>query len=300
MIYQFCTKQIPVLVNAYLVKRRTIWQIADPYHILIFILDGSCKIEFGTDIYYLNQGDICFIPANHSYTRYPLENRLCTMVYLHFTVDASPVFPKTEELQHFFRSSYALYPRENETNASIFFLKNQWENMNSQILDIACNTVDLFTKRQLFMCNAQLLYILSFLSHLVIQGLIVKKIDDDVSSIPAKLSSAFLFMEDHITETISLDELCSHCGISKSQLNRYFAEYTHTTVMDYFIHLRLSRAKQLFLTMPWLSVKEVAGQMGYDDPQYFSRIFHKYFHETPKEYRERVSSFKEESETESK
>ena len=45
MIYFYESAELPQISMAYSVIRRTVWRIADPYHILIYIKSGECKIE---------------------------------------------------------------------------------------------------------------------------------------------------------------------------------------------------------------------------------------------------------------
>lgn len=296
MIYSFHTEAIPILKNTYIVNRRTTWQIADPHHILIFIMEGHCGLSLNGNSYMLNTGDIFFIPANQSYTRYALDNQICSMIYFHFSLDSPPVLESPERLRKEFYSFRSQLSPIHQDNQTAFYLKIHNQNCPQPLLSLANESKDLFAKRifpKYSILNANLMQILSQLSRLVFSEMSTLNLENNASAFPPKLSDAVLFMEDHITSPLSLSELCAHCGISKSQLNRYFKIYTESTAMDYFIHLRLSRAKQLFLTMPWLSVKEVSGQMGYDDPQYFSRIFHQHFQESPSHYRERVRFFDE-------
>ena len=61
MIYRFNLERLPQAARAYSVIRRTVWQVADPYHILIYVRDGSCTLETGGKQYRVNEGDILFI-----------------------------------------------------------------------------------------------------------------------------------------------------------------------------------------------------------------------------------------------
>ena len=54
---------------------------------------------------------------------------------------------------------------------------------------------------------------------------------------------------------------------------------------QYLINLRLHNAQNMLLDTD-LSVGEIARSVGYDDQLYFSRLFHRYFGTSPREYRE--------------
>jgi AraC family transcriptional regulator of arabinose operon len=54
--------------------------------------------------------------------------------------------------------------------------------------------------------------------------------------------------------------------------------------MDYFIHLKIQEACKL-LVLSRLSISEIAYELGYEDPYYFSRIFKKVMGTSPLQYR---------------
>ena len=76
-------------------------------------------------------------------------------------------------------------------------------------------------------------------------------------------------------------------AIAKMSLPHYFVTFkrcTGSTPIDYFIKLRMDRARDL-LASTSCSVKEIAGVLGYDDPLYFSRVFKSVNNTTPTLYR---------------
>ena len=86
MYYCFDLNVLPQIKDFYTVTRNTVWKIIDHNNILIFINDGSCLIDYENEKYTLKAGDIFFIPANHAYSRYPIDNQMCTMTYIHFSL----------------------------------------------------------------------------------------------------------------------------------------------------------------------------------------------------------------------
>ncbi len=63
-------------------------------------------------------------------------------------------------------------------------------------------------------------------------------------------------------------------GVSPSHLNAVFKSYTAMTPYQYFISIKIRKAKEL-LESGALPIKEVAFRLGFDDPYYFSRLFRK-------------------------
>jgi AraC-like DNA-binding protein len=92
------------------------------------------------------------------------------------------------------------------------------------------------------------------------------------------------YMKEHLDKPLRAATLAS---VAKMSLPHYFVIFkrcTGSTPIDYFIRLRMERARELLATTS-CSVKEIAGVLGYDDPLYFSRVFKAVNQITPTQYR---------------
>jgi two-component system response regulator YesN len=92
-------------------------------------------------------------------------------------------------------------------------------------------------------------------------------------------------------QELSLEELARAVAVSPFYLSRLFREELGVCFSEYLTRLRLE--KGMALLAGGLSVKECSFAVGYNDPNYFSRIFRKYYHQTPTEYRDQVLQGKE-------
>lgn len=93
------------------------------------------------------------------------------------------------------------------------------------------------------------------------------------------------YMEKHLEENLSLEQIVEDFELSKSYLNAIFQKYTQHSPMDFFINMKMKRACEL-LRAGNLYIYEVAQRLGYADQYYFSRTFKKVVGMSPKEYRE--------------
>lgn len=91
-------------------------------------------------------------------------------------------------------------------------------------------------------------------------------------------------MISHIAEPITMSEVAELAGVTERQMNRYFLEYTNQTAYAYLKGLRLQKARQLLLQTN-LSIIEVAGESGWQNPSKFTEAFRKRYGMTPKDYR---------------
>lgn len=88
----------------------------------------------------------------------------------------------------------------------------------------------------------------------------------------------------HIGERVTLEELCTHFHFGKSHLSQVFRKNTGQSLMHYFLELKFTEAKRL-LREEGLTVTETSEQLGFENPQYFSRMFHRYVGMSPATFR---------------
>jgi AraC-like DNA-binding protein len=88
------------------------------------------------------------------------------------------------------------------------------------------------------------------------------------------VEGAKFLMEENIYGEINLNGMGEKLGVSTSHLNEVFKAYTSMTPYQYFIHIKIHKAKEL-LEEGGFAVKEVAYRLGFKDEYYFSRLFKK-------------------------
>ncbi|MCB0547254.1 MAG: helix-turn-helix domain-containing protein [Phaeodactylibacter sp.] len=90
---------------------------------------------------------------------------------------------------------------------------------------------------------------------------------------------------DHIDDFgLNVQSLCMELHLSPSQLQRKLNALTGLSPVKFIRQLRLNRAREL-LQDPSRSIISIAFDAGFNDPDYFSRVFHQEFGKTPTEYR---------------
>ena len=94
------------------------------------------------------------------------------------------------------------------------------------------------------------------------------------------------FMLENLARKLKLDEIAAEAGLSASHFSRLFENRTGHSPIDYFIQLKIQRACRLLDNSGW-TVADVAREMGFDDPFYFSRVFRKVMEMSPGGYRKR-------------
>ncbi len=99
-----------------------------------------------------------------------------------------------------------------------------------------------------------------------------------------KLVEAVSLMESNIEEPIGLDELASHVGLSRRQLERLFQKHLRCVPTRYYLELRLRRARQLLLQTS-KSIVEIAFSCGFVSAPHFSKCYRDFFGVPPRDER---------------
>ena len=92
------------------------------------------------------------------------------------------------------------------------------------------------------------------------------------------------YIHENYNHELSLDEIASYIGISKSTALNLFQRFLHITPVSYLIGYRLQAASWL-LKNTNKKVKTIAYESGFRNVDYFCRLFKKRYHLTPSDYR---------------
>lgn len=90
-------------------------------------------------------------------------------------------------------------------------------------------------------------------------------------------------------EDFGVQELTQAIGVSRSVLYRKIKQQTGLNLVEFINMVRLKKAAQILLSDSELSISEVAYQVGFNDPKYFSKTFKKFYKESPRTYIEKFS-----------
>lgn len=96
------------------------------------------------------------------------------------------------------------------------------------------------------------------------------------------------YVEENYNKDISLTDAASHMGFNESYFSRIFSKELGKSFINYITDIRMRKAKYL-LTNTDKMIYEVAEAVGYENSEYFNRIFKRVEGCTPKEFKKRVN-----------
>ena len=122
-----------------------------------------------------------------------------------------------------------------------------------------------------------LLQILKEISEHISMGLYGNAIVDD---------AAHFILTNFNDPSLSVQSTADYVHVAPNYLSSLFKKYIGETINQYIILTRIGKAKE-YLMNPDLSINDVSNMTGFRDSGYFSKVFFRYTHITPSEYRRR-------------
>jgi AraC-like DNA-binding protein len=98
---------------------------------------------------------------------------------------------------------------------------------------------------------------------------------------PEALNHALHFIRDNLHDpALSKEMIAEHCDISTRTLSRLFRKFLNCPATQYIIHTRLEKVSGM-LSMPRLSIREIARLCGYKNSAYLTRQFSHHYVKRP-------------------
>lgn len=104
----------------------------------------------------------------------------------------------------------------------------------------------------------------------------------------ARLSQAVIYIEQHLTDNFSRDDVARHCGLSSGHFSHLISTESGKTFSEWVSFYRIRRACQL-LARTQKSLAEIAADCGFTDQSYFTKIFRKLVGQNPLQYRQSLT-----------
>ena len=225
---------------------------ADLVSFLCFVvLNGTGELKYEGETYRLSTGDCVFIDCRKAYSHSTSEN-LWSLQWCHFYGSSLPaVYEKYKE-----RGGRPVFHPENI---------KQFTQLFTELYDLTASSDYIRDMR----INEKLGALLTILME---QSWHPESVTISRKRLEATIVKEYL--DEHYVEKIVLDDLADKFFINKFYLSKIFKEAYGTTINNYLISKRITRAKQL-LRFTDLTVDEIGATVGMSDANYFSRLFHK-------------------------
>ena len=214
------------------------------------VVSGKGELNVGGETFQLVQGDCFFIDCRASHFYKSSENDPWELLWVHFNGGTSQQY-----YDYFISQSRNIF-------RPAFFDK-----VVSAITDI----IDVNERKE---PDAEIItskYIVDLLTLALTVNISDQQYD---SALKQKLAAVHNYIDDHVTEDLSLEKLSSQFYISKYYLTREYKRIYGKTIFQHIITARINYGKSL-LRFSDKSVEEIAHLCGFNDQSYFARQFKK-------------------------
>jgi AraC-like DNA-binding protein len=98
-----------------------------------------------------------------------------------------------------------------------------------------------------------------------------------------RLMQVVRFMEQYYADNLNVTQLAQIAGYSYDHFRHIFKNYTGATPMNYLIHLRINRSKDLLLARK-KKMTQIADECGFSSLSHFSSVFRNVTGQNPREF----------------
>lgn len=234
--------------------------------LIMYCTDGEGTLTTPTQTHSVQKGDLMILPKSMPHQYVASKKNPWTIYWVHFDGKASAEYLKHIETPTFNALdggvlSIGLHPR----------IVNDFENLLS-------------VRQTGYSLNA-FIYASNVLGQLLTYiALLAPKISSDSYRHNIDLDAIHVFMEEHIDEELSLEKIASFANLSKFHFSKRYKALTGYSPVQHFIHMKMEKACYL-LDITDDQVTNISYQLGYEDTQYFSRVFKRVVGLSPRDYR---------------
>ena len=228
------------------------------------ITQGVSTFIYRENSYHVTEGDLVLMNPDWPHACNPIENQ--PWAYLMLYVDT------TWLTQLRYDEGLLQRPRWQDIANAVITDNHLYQGYCTMAATLLDETRELLDKQ------TQVIEYLSTLMHtLDNQKLVLDR------QTPAALNKLAIYLNEHCTEELSLDELCTLSGYSPSYLIRSFRQHFGMTPHAYIVNKRIQYGQQQL--KKGISIIDTALNAGFADQAHFQRTFKRLVAATPNQYR---------------
>lgn len=120
------------------------------------------------------------------------------------------------------------------------------------------------------------------------RGVVTRRSTDTVAIAEPTIAKAMQYIREHACNSINVDKVADHCGVSRRHIERNFIKFLHSSPNEQIARAKLTRAKQLLAETDY-PLDVVAERCGFTHAAYLNVFFKKHSGQTPGEFRTSVT-----------
>lgn len=244
---------------------------------LTLVMEGEISYQVNDSLYHLREGEGLFCNTNVLHSGHGSDTPDCS--YLSVTFHPRLLYGYSSSVM---QNKYMNHILKSPALASIHFTeKEEWQR---EVLGQIEHIRLLDAKRPLSM-ELQMQISLMEIWRQIYEHVGAEDISGTENGRDTeRIRQIMEYIQKHYAEKITLEDLANQIHLCKSESCRLFKRYMNESMFDYLLGYRIERSLEL-LRQSELDVTQIAGQVGFSNPGYYSRIFKRKMGCTPLEYR---------------
>ena len=250
----------------------------------VYVVDGSVLIEADGAPHILKKGEVIFHQPNGFHTIRSYNGSCPKLIIISFVSDS----PAMDEFRH---KQVTVNPEDSKLLVNLL---KEAQRAFSTKLHTPMDNAYLTSNQDAPFGSEQLvgLYLQHFLICLIrhsnpeiLSHTSTFRFDSQLPhSQNPRVEETIQLLSHNITRPLQMRDICYTIGISRSRLQQLFNLEFQCGVMEFFLRLKATAAKQMLLQKD-SNITDIAEELGFSSPAYFSAFFKKYFGCTPSQYR---------------
>jgi len=307
MLYEIDLSKIPFIEEAHKHERKTVWRCSHRRNSLVYFTEGSCTFKINNKEKLVEEGSAILIPAGAEYERRPVNDLPATFIYVHFMANVNPIpsAEAEEKVRQLIKSEAndnANLRQGNDHAVTSTLLVHDITKVKDRgyfekLLD---DVIEDFASSVPFGRIISSLKLGEALVHLSRQELISYAypvtVEDRDKTYPAPLNNALIYIKENFNRKITVPDLCSASNVTPQHIIRLFNKHLNETPIKYINRTKILSAIEMLRSTD-LSVKEISYELGFDNPNYFSRIFTREVGMSPIEKRNNMRNYRKPEDT---
>lgn len=244
---------------------------------LTLIIKGQMIYRVNNSTYHLKQGQVLFGNSNTLHSGHMYNNLDCQ--YISFTFDTKLIYGYENSLIY---SNYIKPIIQNPSLSAIHFdFSKEW---HKEIIDLLSEIIKIENQKYKsyeidILINLHLFWKLLFLN----ADSLTTITDYDLNN-HGRIRSILSYIENNYEKKITLDNIAQHIHLCKSECCRIFKRYMKVSLFEFILEYRIEKSLD-YLSDPKYSILAIADNVGFNDSNYFSKVFCKVKGCSPSKYR---------------
>lgn len=248
---------------------------------LTLVEQGEMLYHFNNQTFHVRQGQAIFGNTNALHMGEMYENQDC--VYTPITFDPRLIYGYDNSLV---QQKYVDPITQNFALSGIHFDGSQpW---HLEAINLICEIISLYESRpELYEMEilTKLQKFWQLLYHYCHCATPVAPADHQNHE---RIRQILEYIAEHYASHLYLEDIAAHIGLCKSECCRLFKRYMKVSLFEFLLEYRIEQSLELLIHTN-CSIVEVAEKAGFNDSNYYSKVFRKIKGCTPSGYRKRMN-----------